>query len=96
MVAYHYRCGRHGLLAVSVPMGQAADTVPCPVCDDTAVRVFSAPMFSAAPKAMVAAIDRAEKTREEPEVVSSLPRRDPSKRTPTAPSSPLLRRLPRP
>jgi hypothetical protein len=45
---------------------------------------------------VVAAIDRTEKTRDEPEVVSSLPRRHPSKRTPIAPANPALRRLPRP
>ena len=77
-------------------MGQAADVSPCPICDDEAVRVFSAPMVLLAPPAMVAAIDRAEKTRDEPEVVSSLPRRHPSKRTPMASPNPALRRLPRP
>jgi hypothetical protein len=77
-------------------MGQAAEVLACPVCDDPAVRVFSAPMLSAVPKAMLAAIDRTERTREEPEVVSSVPRRDPSSRTPIAPSNPALRRLPRP
>jgi len=84
------------MLEVSQPMGQAADKVPCPVCHDEAVRVFSAPMVSRGPRALVTAIDRAEKTRDEPEVVSSLPRRDPSKRTPMAPANPAFRRLPRP
>jgi hypothetical protein len=77
-------------------MGQAADKLPCPVCNDEAVRVFSAPMVSRVPRALAASIDRAEKTRDEPEVVSSLPRRDPSQRTPMAPANPAFRRLPRP
>ena len=96
LARYEYRCARHGVLEVSRPMGQAADVWACPVCDDEAVRVFSAPMVSLAPRAMVAAIDRTEKTRDEPEVVSSLPRRHPSRQTLMAPPNPAFRRLPRP
>ena len=77
-------------------MGQAAVRERCPVCDGEAVRVFSAPIVSRAPRGLVAAIDRTEKTRDEPEVVSSLPRRHPSKRTPMAPPNPAFQRLPRP
>jgi hypothetical protein len=93
---YEYRCVRHGVVEISRPVGGAGDREPCPVCDDVAVRVFSAPMISLASRAVVTAIDRTEKTRDEPEVVSSLPPRHPSKRTPMAPSNPALQRLPRP
>ena len=86
----------HGVTEVSRPMGQATDLVPCPHCDEVAIRVFSAPMVSLAPRSMVAAIDRTEKTRSEPEVVTSVPRRPPGKRTPIAPQNPTLQRLPRP
>ena len=96
MARYEYYCDWHGRLEVSWPIGQAADTSPCPVCNEQAVRVFSVPMVSVAPRAVMAAIDRTEKSRDEPEVVSSLPRRDPHKRTPMAPTNPALRRLPRP
>lgn len=96
MVPYEFRCERHGLQEVRQPMGQTLDAMPCPVCNDRAVRVFSAPMVSLAPRAVVAAIDRTEKTRDEPDVVTVLPRRDPSRRTPIVPSNPVLRRLPRP
>jgi hypothetical protein len=77
-------------------MGHAADKMPCPVCDGEAVRVFSAPIVSRAPRGLVAAIDCTEKTRDEPDVVSSLPRPHPSKRTPMAPPNPAFQRLPRP
>jgi hypothetical protein len=77
-------------------MGQTPDSMACPVCNEPAVRVFSPPMVSNAPREIVAAIDRAERTGHEPEVVSVLPRRDPRKRTPSAPPNPAFRRLPRP
>ena len=51
-------------------------------------------MLSLAPRALVAALDHEEKTRYEPDVVTSLP---PSpKRTPVLPLTPTLQRLPRP
>ena len=96
MALYEYRCDRHGVTAVARPIGQATATVPCAVCDGAAARVFTAPMLSLAPQALVAAIDRCEKTRDEPPVVTSLPRRDPSKRTTVAPWTPALARLPKP
>ena len=96
LATYEYRCARHGVVEINRPVGAAEARVPCPVCEDAAVRVYSAPMISVAPRAAVAAIDRTEKTRDEPEVVSSLPPRHPSKRTPMAPPNPALQRLPRP
>jgi hypothetical protein len=77
-------------------MGRAPDKVPCPECDVEAPRVFSAPAISIGSRELVTAIDRTEKSRHEPEVVSSLPRRHPSQRTPMAPPNPALQRLPRP
>ena len=59
-------------------------------------RVFSTPMLTSAPRELVAAIDHAEKTRHEPDVVTSLPPRPAHKRTPVLPLTPTLRRLPRP
>jgi hypothetical protein len=41
-------------------------------------------------------VDHAEKTRDEPDVVTSLPTTDRRKRTPVLPLTPTLRRLPRP
>ena len=78
------------------PMGGATDVQACPVCDGVAVRVFTPPMLPSAQRSAMALIDRAEKSRSEPEVVTSVPRRPPSERTPTAPRNPALQRLPRP
>jgi hypothetical protein len=44
----------------------------------------------------VAALDHEEKTRHEPDIVTSLPPASPRKRTPVLPLTPTLRRLPRP
>ncbi len=96
MVAYEYRCGHHGLFVVDRPMGGAPDTVACATCEGEATRLFSAPMLRRAPADRLALIDKAEKSRDEPDVVSSLPQRHPSRRTPLAPPNPALQKLPRP
>ena len=97
MAFYDYRCDADGVFEVSRPLGTAPGTVACPVCDAVATRVFTTPMLATtAPKALVAAIDHAVKTRLEPDVVTSLPRRPADQRTPTLPLTPKLRRLPRP
>jgi putative FmdB family regulatory protein len=96
MVTYQYRCGQDGNFNVSRPMGTAAPKSQCPVCNDLAARVFGAPMLSLAPRALVAAIERTEKTSDEPEVVSALPPRAARTRNPTATQNPAWQRLPRP
>ena len=97
MTLYEYRCPEHGETSVSLPMGTAPPSVACPVCDSPAERVYHAPMLMTSRSSRrMSLIDRCEKTRDEPEVVTSLPRRDPQKRTPLAPANPALRRLPRP
>jgi hypothetical protein len=47
-------------------------------------------------RAAMAVIDHTEKSRDEPEVVTTVPRRPLSQRTPMAPTNPALQRLPRP
>jgi putative FmdB family regulatory protein len=97
MTLYEYRCPDHGLTSVWLRMGTAPPTVACPVCDAAAERVYHAPTLltsRSSPRASL--IERCEKSRDEPAVVTSPPRRDPHKRTPMAPANPALRRLPRP
>jgi putative FmdB family regulatory protein len=96
MATYQYRCVQDGVFDVSRPMGTAAPQSQCPVCNNQSARVFRAPMLSLAPRALVAAIDRTEKTSDEPEVVASLPPRHGRTRKPTATQNPALQRLPRP
>jgi putative FmdB family regulatory protein len=96
MATYQYRCDQDGVVEVSLPMGTATQRSPCPVCGDDAVRVFSVPMVSFASRSLMAAIERTEKTRDEPDVVSAPPPRPTGRRTPVAPPNPALKRLPRP
>jgi len=53
-------------------------------------------MLSLSPRALVTAIDRAEKTSDEPEMLSALPPRAIRTPNPTATQNPALQRLPRP
>ena len=96
MVSYTYRCATHGEFDLDLPMGGATATTSCPVCDSDAVRVFTAPMTRRGPAHIVAAIDAAEKSRFEPEVVDSPPPRPAHRRTPMAPPNPAFKKLPRP
>jgi hypothetical protein len=97
MAIYEYVCARDGVREASWPLGRAAESVPCDVCGEEATRVFSVPSlpFSSGVRRDVGAtMDRAERSRTEPDVVSSVPPR--RGRAPTAPLTPALRRLPRP
>lgn len=94
MAVYVYRCDEHGVAEQSVAIGTAQPTVPCPTCGAVAVRVFTAPRLSFGDSTRRALIDRTERTRDEPDVVSS-PAPRPARRSPAA-ADPRLRRLPRP
>ena len=96
MAIYEYRCERDGSFEVTLPIGTAPASIACPQCANEADRVFSSPMVSFAPRELVAALDHAEKTKSDPDIVTSLPRRPKHERTPMAPLTPTLRKLPRP
>jgi putative FmdB family regulatory protein len=96
VATYEYRCDEDGVFDVTRPVGTAPKSIACPVCKSEARRVFSKPMLSSLSVALVAAVDHAEKSRTEPDVVSSLPPTGARKRTPVLPLTPTLRRLPRP
>ena len=96
MAIYEYRCDHDGPFDVNRPLGSAPESMACPVCASEAARVFSTPMLTLAPRALVAALDHEEKTRHEPDVVTSLPPAGARRRTPVLPLTPTLRRLPRP
>jgi putative FmdB family regulatory protein len=96
MAIYEYRCEADGPFEVTRTIGTAPASVDCPACARAAERVFSSPMVSFAPRELVAALDHEEKTRHEPDVVTSLPAAPRHQRTPVLPLTPTLRRLPRP
>lgn len=94
MVVYSYRCERDGVFDLRRAMGNAPARTACPSCAAQAPRSWSAPMLSTASPAAMAAIDRAESTRERPGVVPAPPPR-PSRRQAPRPT-PAQLRLPRP
>jgi putative FmdB family regulatory protein len=94
---YEYRCERDGSFEVTLPIGTAPASIACPECADEAGRVFSTPMVaSSAPRELFAALEHEEKTKTDPDVVTSIPRRPKHERTPMAPLTPTLQKLPRP
>ena len=96
MAVYVYRCTDHGLTEVAQAMGTAAATVPCPACGRQATRVFTTPRLSLGSSARRALIDRTERTRDEPDVVSAPPPRPDRSGVAAVARNPALRRLPRP
>ena len=96
MATYQYRCADDGDFDISRPIGTATPKSQCPACSNDAVRVIRAPMLSLASRALVTVIDRTERTRDEPDVVSAPPQRTSSSRTPAPPQNPAWQRLPRP
>jgi hypothetical protein len=94
VAVYVYRCARHGITETSRPMGTAEAAIPCPECGAAASRIYTAPRISLGSPARRALIERAERTRDEPDVVSAPPPR-PGRMAPVA-SNPALQRLPRP
>ena len=75
MPTYDYRCPECGIVERFHAMGAAPPTEGCPTCGTVAARVFSAPSLRRTPGHLVSALERAEKSRDEPEVV----RREPKK-----------------
>ena len=95
MPLYDYFCSDCGSFREMIRMADCALDQPCPSCGSQAQRMLSAPMvLNGRRSPMFSAIDRAEKSRHEPEVVTSLP---PSGvRRPQVRMTPELRKLPRP
>jgi putative FmdB family regulatory protein len=71
---YEYECEQHGRFEVLRPMAAAAAAVCCASCGLEARRMPSAPrVVSQRHGGWTAALDHAQKSRSEPEVVRSLP-----------------------
>ena len=97
MAVYEYRCESHGVFDASFPIGAALDAAPCPECAGPSTRIISAPMVrSTGRREVFSAIERADRTRFEPEVVTSLPPTSGPGRARMATLTPALARLPRP
>lgn len=95
VATFQYRCPQDGDFEVQRPVGTAMATETCARCGRDAIRVFTPPLLLLSSRSVMAAIDSAERTRDEPDVVTGLPPRSAGKRTPAA-TNPMLRRLPKP
>jgi putative FmdB family regulatory protein len=97
VTTYEYRCDIDTVsFEVRFPLGTAPKSITCERCGGQARRVFSKPMLLSSRRDLVTMIEHAEKSRTDPEVVTSLPPAAAHKRTPVVPLTPTLRRLPRP
>ena len=96
MATYQYRCDEHGLVETTRPIGTAPAELSCTACGRPARRTWSSPRLALADRRVVSLLDRTERTRESPDVVTALPARPPGRRTPQVRASPAQRRLPRP
>jgi len=91
---YEYRCDRHDVFEITRALGTAPPSAECPECGAMAGRIISLPSVRCGARTgVLAAIDRADKSRFEPEVVSAPPRK---RRSNVIPLTPQLARLPRP
>jgi putative FmdB family regulatory protein len=97
VTTYEYRCDSDELsFEVRFRLGTAPESITCERCGGQARRVFSKPMLLSSRRDLVNMIEQAEKTRTDPDVVTSLPSAGARKRTPVLPLTPTLKRLPRP
>lgn len=96
MALYEYCCDAHGPFERLLALGQAPQALDCPRCGGSSRRVYSAPALRTGRRsAWTAAQDHAEKSRHEPEVVTSLPAA-PGAARPHARLDPRMLTLPRP
>lgn len=97
MAIYVNECEQHGRFEVVRPMAAAAAPVWCATCGVVARRVPSAPrIVTRGQGAWTAALDHAQKSRFEPEVVRSLPAAGDMRPARMATLTPALCGLPRP
>ena len=96
MALYEYRCDQDGPFDVTLPLGSAPESTACPVCAGDSRRVFTSPAMKTLNRDLSRALDHEEKTRTDPDVVTSLPPRAKHQRTPVLPLTPTLAKLPRP
>lgn len=94
MATYRYRCEADGPCDVLRPIGTAEDTLDRPECGAAMPRVFSAPMLALGSAPARSLIERTERSRERPDVVSAPPPAAGRRAAPAA--NPAWSRLPRP
>jgi putative FmdB family regulatory protein len=71
MATYRFLCPSCGPFDVVLPMGTAPPYRDCTRCDRPGRRLFTAPHLSRLAPALAGALAREERSRDEPEIVSS-------------------------
>jgi hypothetical protein len=94
MATFLYRCPADGIVEMRGSVGTAPSQVSCPTCAGDARRVYTPPLVSGGSRSAMALIDRTERSRDEPEMVISLPPRGREQRRTEL--NPAWQRLPRP
>lgn len=69
MPYYDFVCGECGPFEQQRPLAEASDPMDCPTCGRQARRVYAMPNTKLTPAALSGAMDRADKSAHEPEVV---------------------------
>ncbi|MDA8369793.1 MAG: hypothetical protein M0026_07960 [Nocardiopsaceae bacterium] len=95
MAIYQFMCDEHGGIEREAVIGTAPPTLSCPDCGQQARRVFSAPMLSRLSRAMTTAFENAERSGDEPDVVTSVPSRTGRPAQQRYTHNPTHRRLPK-
>jgi putative FmdB family regulatory protein len=93
---YEYRCEQDGAFDVVLALGTAPASLACPECAGEAPRVFTAPATKSMSRELYRALEHEDKSRTNPDVVTSLPPQPRHQRTPVLPLTPTLAKLPRP
>ncbi|MPZ67715.1 MAG: zinc ribbon domain-containing protein [Pseudonocardiaceae bacterium] len=84
MAIYEYRCARCGVFEITRAMGSARRSHTCVHCGTEARRSFSVPHLNQPSTPLNRAIARAEKSRDEPEVVTRVPPQESRRPQPAA------------
>ena len=82
MPLYEFRCEHCGPFECWRSQSEASAPIACPKCQAVAIRVYTTPGLIKTPTALYQALNRAEKSAHEPEVI----RREPSTRTEEKPA----------
>lgn len=77
MATYEYSCESCGAFPIELTMGTAPSSLACVHCGAQARRRYSAPHLSRLSAPIRQAVARAERSRDEPEVVTRVPPRAP-------------------
>jgi putative FmdB family regulatory protein len=76
MPLYEYECPDHGVFEEPRPIAESAADSTCPDCLGTARRIVSATNLGRLERSQVKAMDRNERSRHEPRVVKTEPKRE--------------------